>query len=627
MYPLLSRITVPADFRDFSPEQLETLCNELRSFIIDEVSRHGGHFSANLGVVELTVALHYVLNTPQDQLIWDVGHQAYAHKILTGRRDRFSTNRKRGGLSGFPKRSESEYDAFGTGHSSTAISAALGMAISASLRGDHLRQHVAVIGDGALTAGLAFEGLNHAGSLNTNLLVVLNDNSISIDPNVGALKDYLAGLSLRGKRDSFREEVLEILRDARNSGLDEELLQKFESSAHTLLGKDVNFFESLNFRYFGPVDGHDVNELTRVLEKLRKLPGPKLLHVLTLKGKGFGPAEKEQTKWHATGVFDKLSGAPEKSQGGPRPPKYQDVFGHTLLELAQINEKVVGITPAMPSGCSMNIMMEVLPERVFDVGIAEQHAVTLAAGMAADGLVPFCNLYSTFAQRAYDQIIHDVAVQKLPVIFCLDRAGLAGADGPTHHGAFDIAFLRCLPDMIIAAPLNEEELRHMMYSAMLDRNGPYSIRYPRGEGVMLDWRLPMQSLEKGKGRILRQGNKVAVLSLGHIGNEAATALDQLEKEGLSLTHADLRFAKPLDETLILQLAHSHDILVSVEDGCLSGGVGSAIAELLLDHRIARRFIRLGIPDDFIEQGSQKELYQLCGIDSESIYQTLRKELK
>lgn len=623
-FPLLDAINSPEDLRKIPRVELGKLAQELRSFLIDTISKHGGHFSANLGVVELAVALHYVFNTPDDKLIWDVGHQAYAHKVLTGRKNAFSGNRKLGGISGFPKRSESEYDAFGTGHSSTSISAVLGMAVAAAFQGNTQRQHIAVIGDGALTGGMAFEGINHAGSLDTNVLVVLNDNSISIDPSSGALKSYLKGLAKNETTSSFREGITETLRHARDKGVEETILKKMESTAYQLLVKEGNFFESLNFCYFGPVDGHDVEGLCAAMIQIKSVPGPKLLHVLTLKGKGFTPAEKEQTLWHAPGTFDKLSGEiVKKSSDQPAPPKYQDVFGHTLLELALHNEKIIGITPAMPSGCSMNIMMDALPDRVFDVGIAEQHAVTFAAGLAAEGMIPFCNLYSTFAQRAYDQIIHDVCVQQLPVRFCLDRAGLVGEDGPTHHGAFDIAFLRCLPEMVVAAPLNEQELRDMMYTASLYNDGPISIRYPRGTGEMPDWRHTMKQLEIGKGQIIQQGKGTAILSFGALGNEAIKACRELKTEGIIPTHADLRFVKPLDEALVLHLADTHGTLITLEDGCIPGGFGSAVLECLSDHGKTNRVIRIGIPDQFIEQGSQQELYKLCGMDAESLVSLIR----
>ncbi|TNE79099.1 MAG: 1-deoxy-D-xylulose-5-phosphate synthase [Bacteroidetes bacterium] len=622
-YALLQHIQSPADVRKLGREQLTQLCDELRAFIVDKVSKNGGHFAANLGVIELTVALHHVLNTPTDKLIWDVGHQAYGHKILTGRRDQFDSNRRKGGLAGFPKMSESEYDAFGTGHSSTSISAALGMAVSAQLKGDLKRQHVAVIGDGAMTAGLAFEGLNHAGSLNTNLLVVLNDNSMSIDPNVGALKNYLAALAHSERRNSFRDEVLHMLKQARQGGLEEELLRKLESSATQLMGKDINFFESLNFHYFGPVDGHDVVGLSTMLQRLVQLPGPKLLHVLTLKGKGYDPAEKEQTLWHAPGLFDKLSGELKKGISDAEAPKFQDVFGHTLLELALKDEKIVGITPAMPSGCSMNIMMEQLPERVFDVGIAEQHAVTFSAGLASDGLTPFCNLYSTFAQRAYDQIIHDVCVQQLSVVFCLDRAGLVGEDGPTHHGAFDMAFLRCLPNMVVSAPSDEAELRNLMYTASQYKDGAFSIRYPRGRGQELNWRNKLTSLEIGKGLQTRKGKGIAILYLGTIGQEALKAIDLIAEEGIEVSAYNMLFLKPLDLDLLDEAASEHSTLITLEDGCLEGGFGSAVLEGLYDLGHRNEVIRIGIPDQFMEHASPQELYKMCGMDSDSILSLLR----
>lgn len=624
-YALLEKINHPSDLKKLKEDELVSLSAELRAFLIDTISKYGGHFSANLGVIELSIALHYVFNTPDDKLVWDVGHQAYSHKVLTGRRDEFPGNRKKGGISGFPKRKESEYDAFGTGHSSTSISAILGMAVAAALQGNKSRQHIAVIGDGALTGGMAFEGLNHAGSLDTNVLVVLNDNSISIDPSMGALKNYLNSLARNEANSEFREGVAETIRHARDQGVAESVLKKMETTAYQLLGKEGNFFESLNFQYFGPVDGHDILGLCKELKRLKSIPGPKLLHVLTLKGKGFEPAEKEQTLWHAPGTFDKLSGEIiQKNAQEKKAPKYQDVFGHTLLELALKNQKIVGITPAMPSGCSMDIMMEALPDRVFDVGIAEQHAVTFSAGLASEGLIPFCNLYSTFAQRAYDQIIHDVCVQNLPVRFCLDRAGLVGADGPTHHGAFDIAFLRCLPNMVVAAPLNEHELRNMMFLASTYEAGPISIRYPRGNGVLIDWRNSFQELSIGKGQIIQQGKGTAILSIGAIGNEAIKACKLLQENGIRPTHADLRFIKPLDEELVLQLAENHPSLITLEDGCLDGGFGSAVLECLSKHGKTNRVIRLGVPDSFIEQGSQQELYAQCKMDANGIVQLIKK---
>ena len=543
----LAPIQYPSDLKKVKEEDLVNVCNDLRQYIIDTVSVYGGHFSASLGVVELTVALHYVLNTPYDQLIWDVGHQAYGHKMLTGRRDSFHTNRLYKGISGFPKRSESEYDAFGVGHSSTSISAALGMAVASRLKGELNKQHVAVIGDGAMTAGLAFEGLNHAGVENSNLLVILNDNCMSIDPNVGALKEYLTDITTSPTYNRFKDDVWKALEKLNKVGhISQEILSKVQGTLKSGLLRQSNLFESLKFRYFGPVDGHDVNHLVKLLKDLEHIPGPKLLHCVTVKGKGFAPAEKEQTKWHAPGVFDKVTGEiVKKVAETPQPPRYQDVFGNTLVELAEINKKIVGITPAMPSGSSMNIMMKAMPDRAFDVGIAEQHAVTFSAGLATQGLVPFCNIYSSFMQRAYDQVVHDVALQKLKVILCMDRAGLAGADGPTHHGALDIPFMRCVPNMIVAAPMNEEELRNLMFTAQLDSvQQPFSIRYPRGNGVMPQWKTPFKEIEIGKGRLVKEGDDIAILSIGHIGNLALDAAEKLDLAGISTALYDIRFVKP-----------------------------------------------------------------------------------
>src|SRR5690554_5050325 len=538
---LLERIDFPQDLREkIQEDELPELCDELRDFIIDVVSTKGGHFSASLGVVELTVALHYVFNTPYDQLVWDVGHQAYGHKILTGRRENFHTNRKYKGISGFPKRSESEYDTFGVGHSSTSISAALGMAVGSRLQNNRERQHVAVIGDGAMTAGLAFEGLNHGGVEDSNMLVVLNDNCMSIDPNVGALKEYLTDITTSHTYNKVKDEVWSLLGKISKFGPNAQaIVQKVENGLKSAMLKQSNLFESLNFRYFGPIDGHDVTHLVEVLKDLKDIPGPKILHVLTTKGKGYELAEKDQTKWHAPGLFNKETGEIIKvTPKDPQPPKYQDVFGHTIVELAERNEKIVGVTPAMPSGSSMNIMMEAMPKRAFDVGIAEQHAVTFSAGMATSGLVPFCNIYSSFMQRAYDQVIHDVALQKLQVVFCLDRAGVAGADGPTHHGAYDIAYMRCIPNMIVAAPMNEEELRNMMFTAQVENNGPFTIRYPRGKGVMPDWKRSFNEIPVGKGRVVCEGEDLALLTIGHIGNEAVKACQELNQEGIFPAHYD-----------------------------------------------------------------------------------------
>lgn len=623
--PFLAQINSPADLRRFPEENLQAICHDLRQFIIDNVSVFGGHFGASLGVVELSVALHYALNTPDDQLVWDVGHQAYGHKILTGRRDNFYTNRRYGGLSGFPKRTESEFDTFGVGHSSTSISAALGMAVGSRLQGNAKRQHVAVIGDGAMTAGLAFEGLNHGGIENSNLLVILNDNCMSIDPNVGALKEYLTDITTSHTYNKFRDEVWNILGKMSKFGPNpQKIVQRLENAIKSSVLQQGNLFESLRFRYFGPIDGHNVEHLVKVINDLKDIPGPKLLHVLTTKGKGYALAEKDQTKWHAPGLFDKVTGNIIKPAiSGPQPPKYQDVFGHTIVELARENEKIVGVTPAMPSGCSLNIMMREIPERAFDVGIAEQHAVTFSAGMATQGLIPFCNIYSSFMQRAYDQVVHDVALQKLHVIFCLDRAGMAGADGPTHHGAFDIAYFRCIPNMVVSAPMNEVELRNLMYTATKEAV-PFSIRYPRGNGVMVDWKQSFEKIEIGTGRQLTAGKDLAILSIGAIGNEVVQACNQLLEKGIEAAHYDLRFVKPLDHQLLHKVFSEHKLVITVEDGCIQGGMGSAVLEFMADNHYYAQVVRLGIPDAFIEHGEQTELYAECGYDAKGIVETAEK---
>ena len=620
---LLSQIEVPQDLRDkFQVEQLPQVADELRDFIVDVVSQKGGHFGASLGVVELTVALHYVFNTPYDRLVWDVGHQAYGHKILTGRRKIFHTNRKYKGISGFPKISESEYDNFGVGHSSTSISAALGMAVASRAKQDSERQHVAVIGDGAMTAGLAFEGLNHAGVENTNLLVVLNDNCMSIDPNVGALKEYLTDITTSTTYNKVRDEVWHLLGKLSRFGPNaQEIAAKVENGVKAALLQHSNLFESLNFRYFGPIDGHDAVKVAKVLEDLKQIPGPKILHCITKKGKGYAPAEEgSPTKWHAPGIFNKDTGEIIKvTPNDPQPPKYQDVFGHTIVELAEKNEKIVGVTPAMPSGSSLNIMMKAMPERAFDVGIAEQHAVTFSAGMAYQGLKPFCNIYSSFMQRAYDQVVHDVAIQKLPVIFCLDRAGMAGADGPTHHGAYDIAYMRCIPNMIVSAPMNEEELRNLMYTAQGDEvNAPFVIRYPRGQGVMPDWKTPFKKVQIGTGRKVKSGDDVAILSIGNIGNEAVKAAERLVKEDCSCAVYDMRFVKPIDELLLHEIFGKHEKVITVEDGCIQGGFGSAVIEFMIDNGYKADAVRLGIPDRVVEHGSQPQLYAECQYDADAI---------
>jgi len=626
---LLASIETPHDLRKLSPQQLPQVAEELRQYIIDVVSVYGGHFGASLGVVELTVALHYVFNTPDDQLVWDVGHQAYGHKILTERRKNFHTNRLYGGISGFPKRKESKYDAFGVGHSSTSISAALGMAIASKYKGETNRQHIAVIGDGALTGGIAFEAMNNAGVSDTNLLIILNDNCMSIDPNVGALKDYLTDITTSSTYNKLKDEVWNILGKTQIGKLTREAISKLEHAIKGGLLKHSNLFEALGLRYFGPIDGHDINHLYHVLSDLKNIPGPKILHCVTVKGKGYALAEKDQTKWHAPGVFDKVTGEIfKKVSDKPQPPKYQDVFGHTIVELAKMNPKVMGITPAMPSGSSLNIMMKEMPERAFDVGICEQHAVTFSAGLATQGLIPFCNIYSTFMQRAYDQVIHDVCIQELPVIFCMDRAGFAGADGPTHHGAYDIAYMRCLPNMIVSAPMNEQELRNLMYTAMLDmeENGKraFSIRYPRGEGVMPNWRTPLERLEIGKGRKIKDGEQVAILTIGHIGNYAVEACKMLEKEGLNPAHYDMRFVKPLDAELLHEVFQKFDKIITVEDGCIMGGFGSAILEFMANNGYNAKVKMLGMDDKVYEHGTQLELHREAGFAPEQIAQEVKK---
>lgn len=619
----LSQINSPDDLKKFPIEDLPEVSKELREFIIDVVSVKGGHFGASLGVVELTVALHYVFNTPYDLLVWDVGHQAYGHKILTGRRDVFHTNRKYKGISGFPKRSESIYDTFGVGHSSTSIGAALGMAVASQLSGIKDKHHIAVIGDGAMTAGMAFEALNHAGHLNANLLVILNDNQMSIDPNVGALKDYLLDISTSHTYNKLKDEIWTWLGKLKKLGpIAQDIASKVENAIKTSLLKQSNLFESLNFRYFGPVDGHDVVRLVQVLNDLKHIPGPKLLHVLTKKGKGYKFSEEgDETLWHAPGLFNKETGELIKIiPAQKQPPKYQDVFGYTIVELAEKNPKIVGITPAMPTGCSLNIMMKAMPDRAFDVGIAEQHAVTFSAGLATQGYIPFCNIYSSFMQRAYDQVIHDVALQKLKVIFCLDRGGLVGADGPTHHGTFDLAYFRCIPNMIVSAPMNEIELRNLMYTATLDEvQQPFSIRYPRGNGVIVDWKQPFEKIEIGKGRKIKDGEYICFLSIGHIGNFVTEAIESLEKEhNISPAHYDMRFLKPIDEELLHEALTKYSIIITIEDGTIVGGLGSAVLEFMADNGYKNDVIRMGVPDRFIEHGEPMELYEECGISPPKI---------
>jgi 1-deoxy-D-xylulose-5-phosphate synthase len=617
---LLGNINNPDDLKKIPKDQLHQVCNELRQYIIDIVSVHGGHFAASLGVVELSVALHYIYNTPYDQLVWDVGHQAYGHKILTGRRDQFVTNRKYKGLSGFPKRSESEYDTFGVGHSSTSISAALGMAMAAKYKGEN-RKSIAVIGDGSMTAGMAFEAMNHAGVADSDLLIILNDNCMSIDPNVGALKEYLTDIATSPTYNKVRDEIWNLLgKMPVGKSTSRSLASKLEASVKGMVSKSSNLFEALQLRYFGPIDGHNITNLVDTLKDLRDIPGPKLLHVITTKGKGYELAEKDQTKWHAPGLFDKVTGEIFKKKiETPQPPKYQDVFGHTLVELAEANPLIMGVTPAMPSGSSLKFMMDKMPDRAFDVGICEQHAVTLSAGLATQGMRVFCNIYSSFMQRAFDQVVHDVAIQKLPVVLCLDRAGLVGEDGPTHHGCYDISYLRCIPNLIVSAPMNEEELRNLMYTAQLDSTGlPFVIRYPRGEGVMPEWKTPLTAIEIGKGRKIKDGKEVAILSFGHPGNFATTAIRNLRSEGIDPAHYDIRFVKPLDEALLHEVFTNYAKIVTVEDGTVVGGFGSAILEFMNANGYKADITILGIPDRLVEHGTLKELHSECAYDAAGI---------
>jgi 1-deoxy-D-xylulose-5-phosphate synthase len=625
---LLSQIDNPGDLRELSDVELPKVCNDLRQFIIDVVCTNPGHFGASLGVVELTVALHYAYNTPFDKLIWDVGHQAYGHKILTGRRDVFHTNRKYKGISGFPKMSESEYDSFGTGHSSTSISAALGMAIAAEKEGKD-RKVVAIIGDGALTGGMAFEGLNNMGIEKSDLLVVLNDNNMAIDQNVGAMKHYLVDIATSQTYNKLKDETWKILGKLSRFGPNtQSLIQKIDHGIKSIILKQSNLFEAMNLRYFGPVDGHDVVQLTKVLNDLKDIKGPKLLHILTKKGKGFKHAELDQTRFHAPGKFNKYTGEIISSaKKEEKKVRYQDVFGETIIELAEMNEKIVGITPAMPTGCSLNLMMEKMPDRTFDVGIAEQHAVTFSAGLAASGMLPFCNIYSSFMQRSFDQIVHDVAIQNLNVIMCLDRAGLVGDDGATHHGAYDLAFMRSIPNLTISAPMNEEELRNLMYTAQLKDRGPFSIRYPRGGGVMNEWKTSFKELEIGKGRQISSGEDIVVLSIGHVGNDVAEAAKLLGKEGYSVAHYDMRFLKPVDEEILHAVCKKFEKIITIEDGTIIGGLGSLVTEFISDHEYSSKVIRLGIPDRFVEHGTQNELKHECGYDMEGIINTIKGNLK
>lgn len=625
----LDQIDIPQDLRaKFSLEDLPQVSAEVRQYIIDVISEIGNsHFGASLGVVELTVALHFVFDTPKDKIVWDVGHQAYGHKILTGRRKVFHTNRSKGGISGFPKRSESEYDTFGVGHSSTSVSAALGMAIANKYNGDPKTQHIAVIGDGAMTAGMAFEGINHAGfEKDANLLVILNDNGMSIDPSVGALREYSKNFNPSQPLGNVKDELWKLLGKVSKYGPDAQSIVAKVSKA--LKGGQSNLFESLNFQYFGPVDGHDVERLASVLSELKDIPGPKILHCITRKGAGYKYSEEgNPAQWHAPGIFNKVTGEIVKiAPAASVPPKYQDVFGHTIVELAEKNEKIMGITPAMPTGCSLNIMMKAMPNRAFDVGIAEQHAVTFSAGLAAQGLLPFCNIYSSFMQRAYDQVLHDVALQNLDVVFCLDRAGLVGADGATHHGAYDLAYMRCIPNMIVASPMNEEELRNLMFTSQLPDKGPFTIRYPRGRGVLSEWKTPMKEITVGKGRRVTNGDDIAILSIGHPGNFVQEAIEELSKIGVSVAHYDMRFVKPLDEIMLHEVFTKFKYIISVEDGCVMGGFGSAVIEFMADQKYQADLTRLGIPDKYIHHGTQKELWSDCGFDAKGIVNTVIKTL-
>ena len=624
--PLLSKINSPSDLRKLRKKDLPKISEELRQFIIDVVSEKGGHLGASLGVVELTVAIHHIFNTPEDQLVWDVGHQAYGHKILTGRRDEFYTNRTYKGISGFPKRSESVYDTFGVGHASTSISAALGMSLASELKKDKNKQHIAVIGDGSMTGGIAFEGLNHAGMENTNLLIILNDNCMSIDPGVGALKEYLTDIATSKTYNRAKNKIWKILGKISKFGPNAQgVAQKVEGAIKSSILGESNYFESLNFRYFGPIDGHDVKHLSDVLTDLKNIPGPKILHCITQKGKGYKPAEEgDTTKWHAPGIFNKETGEIISKSPKKISPKYQEVFGKTIIELAKENDNIVGVTPAMLSGSSLNRMMDEMPQRVFDVGIAEQHAVTFSAGLATQGMLPFCNIYSTFMQRAYDQVIHDVALQNLNVIFCLDRGGFVGADGATHHGVFDLAYFRCIPNMIVSSPMNEQELRNLMYTAQLPNKGPFSIRYPRGNGVMIDWETPFEEIEIGKGRMVKDGEAAAILSIGNAGNFVVEAQNSFDKEGLDIAHFDMRFVKPIDKDLLHTIFQKFDKIITIEDGCLQGGFGSAVIEFMADNKYKSEVVRLGIPDEFINHGTQEELYAECCFDVKAIKETVYK---
>lgn len=623
-YNLLNSIPFPEDLRQLSVEQLPEVCKELRQDIIKQVSCNPGHFAASLGTVELTVALHYVYNTPHDRIIWDVGHQAYGHKILTGRREVFSTNRKFKGIRPFPSPDESEYDTFTCGHASNSISAALGMAVAAAKKGENDRHVVAVIGDGSMSGGLAFEGLNNASSTTNNLLIILNDNDMAIDRSVGGMKQYLFNMTTSNRYNQLRFKTSKVLFKMRVLNEDRrKALIRFANSLKSMAAQQQNIFEGMNIRYFGPVNGHDVKNIARILRDIKDMEGPKILHLHTVKGKGFEPAEKDPGVWHAPGKFNPKTGERIKADTSNLPPLFQDVFGETLVELAQQNPRIVGVTPAMPTGCSMNKIMELMPDRAFDVGIAEGHAATFSGGMAKEGMQPFCNIYSSFMQRAYDNVIHDIAILQLPVVLCIDRAGLVGEDGPTHHGVFDLAYFRPIPNLTISSPMNEHELRRLMYTAQLPDKGPFVIRYPRGRGVLLDWKCPLEEIQVGKGRKLKDGKDMAILSLGPIGNIATKAIERAEKEkGISIAHYDLRFLKPLDENLLHEVGQNFQQIITIEDGVRKGGMGSAVLEFMADNGYTPQIRRIGVPDTFIEHGTIQELYHLCGMDEEGIFQQL-----
>lgn len=621
-YPLLSKINSPADLRQLPEKDLPEVCCELRNFIIDSLANNPGHFASSLGSVELTVALHYVFSTPDDKLVWDVGHQAYGHKILTGRRDRFHTNRKFGGIKPFPSPDESEYDSFVAGHASTSISAALGLSVSAKLQGR--KEHVvAVIGDGSMSGGLAYEGLNNLSNTPNNLLVILNDNNMSIDKSVGGMSQLL--ISMHSSR-AYNKIRYAIAKGLRKIGLLNEeranALIRFNNGLKAMLFRQKNIFEGMSARYFGPVNGHDVHELVRMLRSIKDMTGPRMLHIHTVKGKGWEPAEKNATVWHQPGIFDVETGERIVPEGGT--PRFQDVFGETLVELAKADERIVGITPAMPTGCSMNKLMNELPERFFDVGIAEGHAVTFSAGLAKGGALPFCNIYSSFMQRGYDNLIHDVALQRLNFVLCLDRAGLVGEDGPTHHGAFDLAYLRPIPNITISSPYDERELRRLMFTAVQPDMGTFVIRYPRGKGSLVDWRCPLETVEVGKGRLMRKGNDVAFLTLGPIGKVMESVIDEAEKQGVSVAHYDMRFLKPIDTDILREVGEKFKYVITLEDGCVTGGLGSAVVEYMVENGYTPHVKVMGIPDKFIEHGTPEELYRVCGMDKDSVLSSILK---